>query len=105
MNMKIKTLLLVDTKYEIIKDIFEKLKDNKKQKINVHQKLTIQPKIYDKKSGDILFILETFIYDKKMIKTKKYSFYLAKKYFYKQIIFRVFLFIENMFFTKIYFVF
>ena len=49
MNMKIKTLLLVDTKYEIIKDIFEKLKDNKKQKINVHQKLTIQPKIYDKK--------------------------------------------------------
>ncbi len=50
-------------------------------------------------------IFRCFIYDKKMIKTKKYSFYLAKKYFYKQIIFRVFLFIENMFFTKIYFVF
>lgn len=80
MNMKIKTLLLVDTKYEIIKDIFEKLKDNKKQKINVHQKLTIQPKIYDKKSGDILFILETFIYDKKMISLEiKYLFSLEEK--------------------------
>ena len=75
MNMKIKTLLLVDTKYEIIKDIFEKLKDNKKQKINVHQKLTIQPKIYDKKSGDILFILETFIYDKNDFTRNKISIF------------------------------
>lgn len=80
MNIKIKSLLLADTKYEITKDIFEKLRNNKSQKINVHQKLTIQPKIYNKISGDILFILETFIYDKKMISLEiKYLFSLEEK--------------------------